>query len=60
MVPLLAVAVSPVGSEVGKRYVGCLGCTVVGDFDLEGNGVAFVGRRITTGECLDGDESSRR
>ena len=42
--------------RIGKRHVGCLSGPIVGNFDLEGNGVTFVGRCISTGERLDGDE----
>ena len=45
--------------EVCQRYVGGLSGTVVGDLNLEGDGVAFIWSCITTGKRLHGDQVGR-
>ena len=43
---------------IGERDVGRLRGTVVGDLNLEGDGVTFVGSRIAGCERLDGNQRS--
>ena len=42
--------------RIGKRNVGSLSRTVVGNFDFENNRVAFVRRAVAAGKRLDRDE----
>ena len=57
---------SPVGcsrrktcrQEVDQRNIGRLSGAIVGDFDQEGNDIAFGRCAVGTGECFDGDQVS--
>ena len=45
--------------RIGQRNVGRLSRAIVGDFNLEDDGVAFGWSAISAGQCFDGDQVSR-
>ena len=45
--------------QVGEADVSRLTGTVVGNCDVKGNGIPFLGSRISAGECFHSDQISR-